>query len=81
MKEQTKNAMEDYIIPQEGFVRQPVVLKVFGISKTTLWRRIQEGNFPRPVKLSPKTSAWRVKDIRAVIRSFDEPETPEEQAQ
>jgi predicted DNA-binding transcriptional regulator AlpA len=74
METAVNNNAEDYIMPQEGFVRQPVVLKVLGISKSTLWRRIQDGTYPRPVKLSPRTSAWRVKDIRALIRRYDEPE-------
>ena len=74
MNAKTQTDIEEYILPQEGFVRQPVVLKVLGISKSTLWRRIQDGVYPRPVKLSIRTSAWRVKDIRALIRSYDEPE-------
>ncbi len=39
MNEKTQADIEEYILPQEGFVRQPVVLKVLGISKSTLWRR------------------------------------------
>ncbi len=74
MKTKTQPNSEEYILPQEGFVRQPVVLKVLGISKSTLWRRIQDGVYPRPVKLSTRTSAWRVKDIRALIHSYDDPE-------
>lgn len=73
MEKHTQAVVEEYVMPQEGFVRQPVVLKILGISKSTLWRRIQEGVYPRPVKLSPRTSAWRVKDIRALIKRFDEP--------
>ncbi len=73
-----QNYAEDFIIPQEGFVRQPVVLKVLGISRATLWRRIESGDYPRPVKLSPRVTAWRVKDIRALISRFDEPEQPYE---
>lgn len=74
MKAKTMKTAEEYTMPQEGFVRQPVVLKVLGISKSTLWRRIDEGVYPRPIKLSLRAVAWRVKDIRALIRSFDEPE-------
>ena len=74
MKTKTQLNSEEYVLPQEGFVRQPVVLKVLGISKSTLWRRIQDGVYPRPVKLSIRTSAWRVKDIRALIHSYDDPE-------
>ena len=55
------------ILPSEGFVRLPVVVKVLGIGKTTWWVGIKEGRFPQPVKLGPRTTAWRVEDIRALI--------------
>ena len=53
--------------PDVGFLRQPQVLAVVPISKSTLWRRIQQRSFPEPVKLSPGVTAWRVEDIRAWV--------------
>ena len=58
---------ENNILPPEGFVRLPVVIRVMGIGKTTWWAGVREGRFPKPVKLGPRTSAWRVEDIRALI--------------
>lgn len=55
------------VLPPEGFVRLPVVVRVMGIGKTTWWAGVREGRFPKPVKLGPRTSAWRVEDIRALI--------------
>lgn len=60
----------DSILPQEGFVRLPVIIKLLGIGKTSWWCGIKEGRFPKPVKLGPRTSAWRVEDIRALFASF-----------
>ena len=57
-------------LPTEGFVRLPVVLRTIGIGKTSWWCGVREGRFPKPVKLGPRTSAWRVEDIRALIASF-----------
>ena len=55
------------VMPSEGFVRLPVVIAVLGIGKTTFRRGIREGRFPKPVKIGPRSSAWRVEDIRATI--------------
>lgn len=33
-------------------------------SAPTLWRMVKAGNFPSPVKLSERVTAWRVGDIR-----------------
>lgn len=54
-------------LPLEGFVRLPQVLHVLGIGKTTFWEGIKTGRFPAPVKLGPRTAAWRVQDIRDLI--------------
>jgi prophage regulatory protein len=48
------------------FLRLPQVLEVFPVSKSTLWKMIREGRFPRPVKLSARTSAWLQADIDAL---------------
>ncbi|MDE1543982.1 AlpA family phage regulatory protein [Dechloromonas agitata] len=53
--------------PETGFLRQPQVLALVPISKSTLWRRIQARTFPEPLKLSPRVTVWRVEDVRRWI--------------
>lgn len=55
------------VLPETGFLRQSQVLVFVPISKTTLWRRVVDGTFPRPVKLSAKVTAWRAEDVRRWI--------------
>lgn len=59
--------MANINLPETGFVRLPVVLSVFPISKSALYDGIRKGLYPAPVKLSERTAAWRVEDIRALI--------------
>jgi predicted DNA-binding transcriptional regulator AlpA len=33
------------------------------ISKSSWWAGIRSGKFPAPVKLGPRTTAWRSRDI------------------
>jgi prophage regulatory protein len=54
-------------LPQEGFVRLPAVLAAVAFSKSTLWSKIARGEFPRPVKLGPRISAWHVDSVRQYI--------------
>jgi prophage regulatory protein len=54
-------------LPETGFLRQPQVLVFVPISRSTLWRRIQAGSFPGPVKLSARVTAWRAEDVRRWI--------------
>lgn len=62
-------------LPETGFVRLPVVLSVFPISKSALYDGIRKGKYPAPVKLSERTAAWRVEDVRAMIERAAKPET------
>ncbi len=55
------------VLPSEGFVRLPVILAILGIGKTSWWNGIKAGRFPKGIKLGPKTSVWRVEDIRDLI--------------
>ncbi len=54
-------------LPSEGYARLPQVLAVIPVSKSTWWAGIKAGKFPAPVKLGPRTTAWRVSEIRALI--------------
>lgn len=54
-------------LPKTGFLRLPEVLALIPVSKSTWWAGIKDGRFPAPVKLGPRTTAWRAEDIRALI--------------
>lgn len=58
------------ILPETGFVRIDPILKVFPVSKSTWWQGVKDGRYPKPVKLGPKMTAWRVEDIRALIDDY-----------
>lgn len=62
-------------LPTTGFIRLDAILGPNGpipVSKSTWWAGIKAGKFPKPVKLGPRTTAWRVQDIRALIAQFGE---------
>ena len=57
-------------LPNTGFVRLPGILAPNGpipVSRSTWWAGIKDGRYPKPVKLGPRITAWRVEDIRALI--------------
>ena len=51
----------------EGYVRLPQVLAAIPISKSSWWAGCKSGRYPAPVKLGPRTTVWKVSDIRALI--------------
>ncbi len=57
-------------LPQTGFVRLPVILKIFPIGKSTWWQGVKDGKYPKPVKLSDRITAWKVEDIKSLIDQY-----------
>jgi len=41
------------------------VLPIAQYSKASIYRMIDAGTFPQPVKLGPKKSVWRASDVEA----------------
>jgi predicted DNA-binding transcriptional regulator AlpA len=54
-------------LPDQGFVRLTTILGVFPVGRSTWWAGVKSGRFPAPVKLGPRLTAWRVKDIQDLI--------------
>lgn len=52
-------------LPDAGYLRQAQLIpNVVPFSSATLWRKCKTGQFPKPVKLSERVTAWRVGEIR-----------------
>lgn len=63
-----------HTIPETGFVRLPQVLSVIPVCKTSWWKGVKSGRYPKPVKLSPRCTAWKAEDIHSLIRQLSEPQ-------
>jgi predicted DNA-binding transcriptional regulator AlpA len=61
------------VLPDSAFIRESQLvqrplkdtLAPLPFSAPTLWRKVKEGTFPKPVKLSAKVTAWKVGEVRA----------------
>lgn len=66
-------------LPETGFIRlsqiigdrkaDPPIPPLIPVSKSTWWAGVKTGRYPKPVKLGPRVTAWRVEDIRALIET------------
>ena len=57
-------------LPSTGFVRLPQILAVLPISKSAWWQGIKDGKYPHGIKLGGRTTAWRVEDIKNLLKSL-----------
>jgi prophage regulatory protein len=73
MKISNSNNAQEQIkdnLPSTGFVRLTSILAPGGpipVGRSTWWQGVKTGRFPKPVKLGPRTTAWKVEDIRDLI--------------
>lgn len=50
-------------------LRLPAVLQMTGLGRDSVYRLAREGRFPRPRKITERSSAWRADEIQAWIDS------------
>jgi prophage regulatory protein len=50
-------------------LRLPAVLERTGLSRSTLYRKIDQGTFPRQIKISERCAGWRSSDIYAWLKN------------
>ena len=67
-----------YSLPETGFLRLKQIIgdkktipALIPESRSSFLAKVKAGIYPQSVKLGPRTTAWRVEDIRALIASFN----------
>jgi prophage regulatory protein len=66
-------------LPATGFLRlsqivgnanaNPPIPPLIPIGKSSWWEGVRDGRYPPAIKLGPKTTVWRVEDIRKLIEA------------
>jgi prophage regulatory protein len=66
----TESKMNTRPLPKSGLVRLSSIIGPNGpvpVSKSTWWEGVRLGRYPKPVKLGPRITAWRVEDVLMLI--------------
>jgi prophage regulatory protein len=74
--------MQYQTLNESGFLRikqilgdkneTPPIQPIFPVSKSHWWEGVKAGRYPKPVKLGPRTTAWRISDIKKLLDSIGE---------
>ena len=54
---------------QDVLLTRPEVERRTGLSRSTLYRKMRDGTFPVPLKVSARAVRWRESEIRAYVDS------------
>jgi prophage regulatory protein len=69
------------IEPVERILRIKTVLERTGLTRSTLYRKIEAGRFPKQIRLSERCAGWRESEVRNWMRnpmffSVEDPNRP-----
>ena len=53
----------------DRLLRRREVEKVTGLARSSIYRYMQEGNFPRPLRVGPAAVRWKASDITDWLES------------
>ena len=60
-------------IAKDGTTRinkaRPARKGILPMGETTIWDKVRSGEFPQPVKLTERITAWRIEDVQAWMQS------------
>src|SRR5260370_34351302 len=59
------------------FIRPREVVEMIGVSRTTLWRMVREGSFPRPVRITERNVGYVLEAVEAWMQARTQGPTPE----
>ena len=48
-------------------MRTPEVLATLGVSRMTLWRMVQAGIFPKPIRVSARCVGWMEREVQVWV--------------
>ena len=51
------------ILEQRRILRLREICEITGLGRSTVYKMVADGGFPKPVRLGPRSSGWRLIDI------------------
>ena len=54
---------------QDCIIRLKAVLKRTGLSRSTMYRKVEQGTFPKQVRISERCVGWRESAVEAWLRN------------
>lgn len=59
--------MNAEILKYTALIKLPDVLQLYPVSRASWYNGIKLGKYPPPIKIGPRSSAWRLSDINKLI--------------
>lgn len=60
-------------LPDSALIDVGSYSMLLGCSTNTIWRRAAAGMIPKPIRVSPQQTRWRVGDVRKALAALASP--------
>jgi predicted DNA-binding transcriptional regulator AlpA len=57
-------------LPETGLLRVNQILQFIPISRSSWWAGVKSGRYPKPFKLSERTTVWKSQDIKSICEGL-----------
>lgn len=61
----------NFALPDTELVKLDTICRELCISRSTWYQGVKDGKFPKQIKLTERTSAWKTNEIRELINRSD----------
>lgn len=58
-------------LPETGLLRVNQVLRFIPVSRSSWWAGVKSGRYPKPFKLSERTTVWKSQDIKLICEGLN----------
>jgi prophage regulatory protein len=55
-------------LPADAILRLPDVIRVTGLSRSSVYEKARRGQFPKSVRISERVIGWRIGEVRRWLR-------------
>jgi predicted DNA-binding transcriptional regulator AlpA len=52
-------------------MRLPEILRLLPVGRSTFWLRVRSGEYPRGIKIGPKTTVWARESIMELLKRLE----------
>ena len=70
-QEMASNRTEPF--PPNALLRLKDVCRLVGLSRSSIYKRVADGTFPRPLRVSERSARWRMQDLQEWTIGLAEP--------
>ena len=60
-----------FVLPPQGVCRAKQILELLPVGRTTFYKMVRNGDFPKPIRMGENISVWRNAEVLAWLEQLE----------